>query len=772
MFTLTAWQEKEITFDYQLVPMPNELIAKPGYFILNNEKPLYVSSELLNTSGSIINSFVIQLKETSGYATSIKSLKSNKPLPEKGILLTINKELAEEAYKLNITENRVLVEASTRKGLFYAIQTIKQLFPVAVYGSNDSSTTEWILPCTEIKDAPRFGYRGMMIDVARHFFPTEEMKRIIDVMSMHKLNTLHWHLTDDQGWRIEIKKYPLLTEIGSRRFKTMIGKEWDNYDNTPYGGFYTQDQISEIVEYAKERCITIIPEIDLPGHMMAALSAYPSLGCTGGPYEVSGQWGVREDVLCPGKEETFTFIKDVLTEVMELFPSQYIHIGGDECPKLRWKECAHCQARIKEEGIKGDTKHTAEFFLQSYTTKRVETFLNEHNRKLIGWDEILEGELAPNATVMSWRGMDGGIEAARLQHPVIMAPNSYVYFDYYQTLDTQNEPLAIGGYNPLEKVYSLEPAPAVLSEQERKYIIGVQANLWTEYILSNEQLEYMLLPRLAALSEVQWTQPGNKNWERFLHGLQHIVTIYDRLGLNYGKHIYEVSGSYTINSAKGTVMVELTTQGDAPIYYTLDGTEPTLNSIRYTNPIEISGECTLQALVNRANVKTRVFKKSFKFNKATGRKITLNAKPTEKYTFSGASILTDGLRGDFNYSTGYWLGYKDNHMDMNVDLGKATSVSSVKIGTMVQFGEYIFPPTKITVWTASGKGGKFVKRGEIAIPIAKDGAKDGLFEYTCRFKKVEATQMRVLVETTSSIPEWHGAKGEKAHLFVDEVVVE
>ncbi|MEG1839376.1 MAG: chitobiase/beta-hexosaminidase C-terminal domain-containing protein, partial [Bacteroidaceae bacterium] len=321
-------------------------------------------------------------------------------------------------------------------------------------------------------------------------------------------------------------------------------------------------------------------------------------------------------------------------------------------------------------------------------------------------------------------------------------------------------------------VYSLEPVPAVLSEQERKYIIGVQANLWTEYILSGEHLEYMLLPRLAALSEVQWTQSKNKSSERFLNSLSRIMTIYDQLGLNYGKHVYEVSGSYTINSEKGAVMVALTTLGDAPIYYTLDGTEPTPNSTRYTQPIEITEKCSLQAIADRESIKTRIFKKDFQFNKATGRKVTLNTKPTEKYTFSGASVFADGLRGDFNYSTGYWIGYQDNHMDVNIDLGKATSISSVKVGAMIQFGEYIFPPTKITVWTASGKGGKFVKQGETIIPLAKKEDKDGLAEYTCNFNKVEATQMRVLIETTSSIPAWHGAKGEKAHLFVDEIVVE
>lgn len=775
LFTVTiGCQEKGSESEYALIPMPNELKANLGHFELNTQTPLYVSTELSESCTPFIDSFTNQLKLTSGCELQSQPLNENETLPKQGIIVTINKELAPEGYELNIQKDCITIQASTRSGVFYALQTIKQLLPIAIYGDKLANTAQWTLPCVEIKDAPRFSYRGQMIDVARHFFPVEEMKRILDVMALHKQNTLHWHLTDDQGWRIEIKKYPRLTEIGSIRHKTMIGKEWENYDTTPYGGFFTQEEIKEVVKYADDRCINIIPEIDLPGHMMAALAAYPSLGCTGGPYEVSGQWGVRDDVLCPGKEATFTFIEDVMTEVMELFPSKYIHIGGDECPKIRWEKCPSCQARIKSEGLKADEKHSSEFFLQSYVMARVEKFLNEQGRQIIGWDEILEGELAPNATVMSWRGMDGGIQAARLQHPVIMTPNTYLYLDYYPTLNTESEPLAIGGYNPIDRIYNLDPVPATLNEQERAYIIGVQGNLWAEYITSSEHLEYMLLPRLAAVSEIQWTEPTNKNWERFLNSLNRMTAVYDEMGMNYGKHIYEISADYTVTPAneKGAVMVELKTQGGIPIYYTLDGTQPTAESTQYTQPIEIIGDCTLQAIVVRENVKTRTFKKEFQFNKATGKKITLNSKPTEKYTFSGAPILSDGLRGDFNYSTGCWLGYLNEPMDITIDLGKSMPVSSVRIGTMIQFGEYIFPPTKITVWTASKKDGEFVKQGETIIPVATGKEKDGLAEYSCSFKETEAIQVKVVVETTSSIPNWHGARTEKAHLFVDEVIVE
>lgn len=772
LLSMTACHEKGTNEQCSLIPQPNELKANTGHFKFNPSTVFYVSSELDKNSISIIHAFCQNLNEVSGLQTASQLLNDAETLPKQSIVFKTNKEIAPEGYELSIQPDRITVESSDRSGLFYAIQTMKQLLPAGIYGNQTISNAEWTLPCVEIKDAPRFGYRGLHIDVARHFFPKEEMKKILNLMALHKQNTLHWHLTDDQGWRIEIKKYPRLTEIGSIRNKTMIRKEWDNYDTTPYGGFYTQEDIKEIVKYANDHCINVIPEVDLPGHMMAALAAYPNLGCTGGPYEVSGQWGVRDDVLCPGKEETFTFIEDVLTEVIDLFPSEYIHIGGDECPKVRWEKCPKCQARIKAQGLKANEKHKAEFFLQSYVTARVEKFLNEHGRKIIGWDEILEGELAPNATVMSWRGMDGGIEAARLKHPVIMTPNNYVYLDYYPTMNTQDEPLGIGGYNPVEKVYSLEPVPAALNEEERAYIIGAQGNLWTEYITSNEHLEYMLLPRLAALSEVQWTQPENKNLERFLGSLNHILAIYNVMGVNYGKHVFEIAAKYGVPSSDGIVEVTLSTMGDAPIYYTLDGTEPTEKSTRYATPIQIKENCTLKATAKRENVQIKTFNKEFKFNKATGKLVTLNTAPTEKYTFAGASILTDGLRGDFNYSTGYWLGFFNEPMDITIDLGKMTPVSSVKIGTMIQFGEYIFPPTKITVWTANDKDGEFVKQGEISIPIATADMKDGLAEYSCQFKEVEADHIRILVNTTSSIPDWHGARTEKAHIFVDEVIVE
>lgn len=473
-----------------------------------------------------------------GLSQTIKEGKVN------GIVFGIDPTLKEEAYTITIDKKKCVVLASTDAGILYALQTLKQMLPTAIYTGRTAEDEKWVLPCCEIKDMPRFGYRGMHLDCGRHFWTVEETKKVLDIMATLKLNRFHWHLTDDQGWRIEIKKYPRLTEKGAVRKETLVGhlQPKDNvFDGTPYGEglFYTQDQIREVVAYAAARGITVIPEIDLPGHMVAALACYPELGCTSGPYEVWPMWGVADDVLCPGNEKTFEFIENVLSEVADLFPSEYIHIGGDECPKVRWEKCPKCQARIKALGLEADERHSAEYFLQSYVTERVEAFLATRGKRIIGWDEILEGKLAPDATVMSWRGISGGLEAARLGHDAIMTPNSYLYFDYYQSENQDAEPLAIGGYLPVSKVYSYEPFEEGMTEEEKSHIIGVQANLWTEYITTESQLEYMLLPRLAALSEVQWCQPQNKNWERFEDCVDDVCDIYDQMGYNYARHLLE-----------------------------------------------------------------------------------------------------------------------------------------------------------------------------------------------------------------------------------------
>ncbi|MBR4755782.1 MAG: beta-N-acetylhexosaminidase [Bacteroidales bacterium] len=475
--------------------------------------------------------------KTNSFASPIGLAKAaqDKDSKMKGFVFLKDGAMGPEEYSIDITKKTCIVKASEYNGFLYAIQTLKQLTDVAIFSDKVNAGEKFLFPCVSIKDKPRFAYRGMHLDCARHFFSVDEVKKYLDIMAIYKLNRFHWHLTEDQGWRIEISKYPRLTQVGAFRNGTMVGKDFKSNDGIRYGGYYTKEQMKDVVEYASKLGITIIPEIDLPGHMLGALAAYPELGCTGGPYEVWSIWGISDQVLCPGKEAMFTFLEDVFTELMEIFPSEYIHIGGDECPKTEWEKCPDCQARIKALGIKGDDKHSAEEYLQNYVTSRVQTFLNKHGRKIIGWDEILEGKLDEGATVMSWRGVKGGVEASAQGFDVIMTPNTYCYFDYYQSADKDKEPLAIGGNLPIEKVYGYEPFEG-LDASQQKHILGVQANLWTEYIATPDYLEYMLLPRMSALSEIQWCKPSDKDFERFSTALKdESFKIYDILGYNYRK---------------------------------------------------------------------------------------------------------------------------------------------------------------------------------------------------------------------------------------------
>ncbi len=455
----------------------------------------------------------------------------------KGIIFAIDPTLAEEAYTINIDKKKAVIQSSSEAGFLYAIQTLKQLLPVSIYGNATDNESKWELPCCEIKDKPRFGYRGMHLDCSRHFWTVDEIKKILDVMAIVKINRFHWHLTDDQGWRAEIKAYPALTEVGAWRAGTIVGyQQWAKeseykFDGIRYGGYYTQDQMRDVVAYATKLGITVIPEIDLPGHMVAALASYPYLGCfgkqvgSGEPYEVWQQWGVSPDVLCPGKESTFTFLEGVLGELSDIFPAEYFHIGGDECPKTAWAKCPDCQKRIAELGLVSDEHASKEQRLQNYVTSRVQKFLATKGKKIIGWDEILEGDLAEGATVMSWRGTKGGIEASGRGFDVIMTPDTYCYFDYNQNPDRGDTSIPVWeavdeptcawwGWLPIQKVYSFNPTEG-LDEVAASHILGAQANVWCEYIPTTEQLEYMIMPRLFAMSEVQWCEPSDKNFERF-----------------------------------------------------------------------------------------------------------------------------------------------------------------------------------------------------------------------------------------------------------------
>ena len=749
-----------------IVPYPNHLETGRGTYRVT-DRPVTCDSRTDERTQRAVVGFAARLATVTGGTNPVTVADE---VPASGIRFVTDESLPAEGYELNVDGEGIEVRASQFPGFLYALQSLEQLLPAAVYGTEPAPDAAWEVPCVKIADAPRFAYRGMHLDVARHFFSVDEVKRYIDVMAIHKLNTLHWHLTDDQGWRIEIKRYPELTAVGSIRKATVVRKEWGTYDGTPYGGFYTQDEIRDVVKYAADRGVTVIPEIDLPGHMLAALTAYPELGCTGGPYEVWGRWGVADDVLCPGREKTFEFLEGVLTEVMELFPSEYIHIGGDECPKVRWEKCPRCQAKIRQLGLKDDGEHTAEHYLQSYVTDRIGKFLAQHGRRIIGWDEILEGRAPSDAVVMSWRGSEGGIAAAKLGHDVIMTPNSHFYFDYYQSLDTDAEPFGIGGYIPMEQVYSYDPAFPELTPEQQKHILGVQANLWTEYVLSDEHLEYMLLPRLAALSEVQWCLPETKDWNRFI-GSFRMDKIYSQLGCEFAKHIFGVTASYAVDPEKGGVVMTLTTQGGAPIRYTLDGSDPSASSPLYKAPVTIGESCTFKAAALREGMQTPVYTRKFDFNKATGRRIALNAVPTLKYTYGGASLLVDGYRGGPVYSNGAWIGFLNEPLDVTIDMQGAKPYSAVTVESLVEKGEWVFPPSSVGVYL-SDDGSEFTEAALMSVPQETAGSPDGVKPFKVLFPETSARYLRVVARTVDPIPAWHGAAGQKAHMFVDEIIVE
>ena len=758
---MTACSNQPTTVaNYEVVPMPLEInTTQQASFLLKSGVTVYypAGNEKMQRNAEFLASYV---KAQTGIELHVQAGEGGKG----GIVLQLG--LANdnpEAYQLKVDASQVVISSPSEAGVFYGIQTLRKAVDVA-----EGSNVE--LPAVEIKDQPRFGYRGMMLDVGRHFFSMDEIKTYIDMMALHNINRFHWHLSEDQGWRIEIKKYPKLTEIGSMRKETVIGHNSGKYDGKPYGGFYTQEQAKEIVAYAAERYITVIPEIDLPGHMQAALAAYPELGCTGGPYEVWTQWGVSDNVLCAGNDQTIQFIKDVLAEIVEIFPSEYIHVGGDECPKVKWSTCPKSQARIKALGLKSDNKHTKEERLQSYVIHEAEEFLNSKGRKMIGWDETLEGGLAPNATVMSWRGEAGGIEAAKQHHDVVMTPNTYLYFDYYQSKDTETEPMAIGGYLPIERVYSYEPMPKSLSPEEQKYIVGVQANLWTEYIPDFKQVQYMVLPRMAALSESQWCAPEKKNYEAFLQRVSRLVNIYAKNGWNYATHIFDVMLDLKPNTETGTLDAVARTIDNAPIYYTLDGSEPTTASEKYTDVIKIDKPCTLRTVAIRPSGSSKITKDEISFSKSSMKPITMLQPINKQYEFSGATVLVDGMTGNMNYKTGRWIAFYTNDLEAVIDLKEATEISSMTLHTCVEKGDWIFDTRGITV-SVSDDNQTFKEVASEAYPAMKESDPNQIYTHELKFDPVKTRYVKVKALSEQKIPSWHGGKGNPGFLFVDEIIL-
>lgn len=587
----TGCQETpEIPKTYPIIPLPKSVESVEGQFHINQQTVIIYKS--LDKQGRNVAEYLQKMLAR----PSAMKLAVQTDLPGQNFIhLKIDQNLNSVPGSYTILSNGlgITISAANAIGLFYGIQTLRQLLPPEIESKAPVNNVDWIVPAVTIIDEPRFKFRGMHLDVGRHFFPVDFIKKYIDLLAFHKMNYFHWHLTEDQGWRVEIKKYPRLTQVASKRKETLIdhgARPPFMFDGQPYGGFYSHEEIKEIIKYASERFITVIPEIELPAHSLAALAAYPEIGCTGGPYEVATRWGSFEEIFCAGNEQTFHFLEGVLSEVMDLFPSPYIHIGGDECPKTRWKSCPKCQKRVQSEGLKSDDE------LHSYFIKRIQRFLAKNNRTLMGWDEVLDGEILPGATVMSWRGETGSIKAAKKGHDVIMTTNTHLYFDHYQT-DPQTQPLAIGGYSTLEDVYEYEPVPYELNEQEAKYIIGAEGLLWTEYVKTPKYAEYMAFPRACALAEVCWSPKEKRDWQSFRQRLEKHLKRLDYMDVNY---FYEVPKPIIKSDNIGFVDVTEISLGhpieDLEIRYTTDGSEPDEKSFLYNSPISVNASGTIKAI--------------------------------------------------------------------------------------------------------------------------------------------------------------------------------
>jgi hexosaminidase len=731
-----------------VIPLPAKMEVKKGYFEMVANTMLIAETDKELNDLTLFQSYV-----TSKYNLNLKV--STGGQKKRSLFVKRNLSLKAEGYKLTVDSMGITIEGGERAGVFYGLQTLMQLLPAG-------KTDRLSIPLVTIEDEPRFSWRGMHLDVCRHFFGVEEVKKYIDYLAMYKLNTFHWHLTDDQGWRIEIKKYPRLTSVAAWRKGTLIGhygEEVPRYDTIRYGGFYTQEQIKEVVAYAAERYINVVPEIEMPGHALAALAAYPMLACTEGPFEVGKTWGVFNDVYCP-REETFNFLQDVLAEVCELFPGQYIHIGGDECPKDRWKESAFCQALMKKENLKNEHE------LQSYFVQRIGRFLQSKGKKMIGWDEILEGGIAEDATIMSWRGYAGGIEAAKQHHDVVMTPTAYCYFDYYQSRG-QNEPLAIGGYLPLSMVYRFEPIADVMTSDDAKYVLGTQGNLWTEYIDNWKKVEYMVMPRMAALAEVAWTPRDKKDYAYFATRLGTHSKLLDFLKINYSHAFYDISARVTPAGNNGINIDLISDFPDAKIRYTTDGKNPTGESRPWESKMTVDQSMFLKAAVfNGMNRVGNITEERFAVNYATGKEVTLTNQPHEEYAKGGAFSLVDGRKGTLPWNGNDWLGFTGKPFEAVVDLGVSRSILNAGIDVLSDSSSWIYPPSSVEIFI-SDNNVDFKSIGKLdASKIKAMGRK-----LSISGGKVSARYVKFVAQTAGVIQAGALGAGNESWLMIDEIEV-
>lgn len=735
-----------------LIPQPVRVQAGGAPFVLTSRTAVHTGPGLTLGAAVLFRQYV----RTVGHLTLSPQAKAAKPAAD-AIYLRLDSLTAphREGYRLVVAPHRITVTGHDAAGVFYGLQSLSQLLPAGTGGALR-------VPGCVVEDYPRFGYRGMHLDVSRHLFPVPVLKKWLDILAFYKINTLHWHLTDDQGWRIEIKKYPRLQSVAAYRNETLIGHKKElphRFDGQRYGGYYTQAEARDLVRYAAERHITVIPEIEMPGHALAALAAYPALGCTGGPYQTATFWGVFDDVFCAGNEATFSFLEDVLDEVAAIFPSRYLHIGGDECPKVRWQACPKCQARMKAEHLPDERA------LQSYFIQRISQHLATKNRRIIGWDEIMEGGLTPGATVMSWTGEQGGIEAARLGHAAIMTPEKYVYLDYYQSLYATDS-VAAGGYTPLSKIYQYEPVPATLNATQASYVRGVQANVWTEYMPTVRKAEYMLFPRLLALAEIAWSPKASRNLPSFLARTRAHDRHLQSLGVAANHTFDQITD--TLRAGTGNLPL-LQLQTSAPlgeIHYTTDGQEPTPLSPRYQAPVLIDHSCVVKAGLFVGAVRTQpLYTKQFDINLASGKPVTLASPPAGNYAPASPWGLTNGVAGSPRYNDGQWFGFSGTDLGATLDLGTPQRISAVGTNVLNYHWQKMWAPTEL-VFSVSTDGVNYQEvYRQTAFPV------NGINQVRAHITPVQARYVRVRGINQGVIPAGAYGAGGKAWLLLDELLV-
>lgn len=731
-----------------LIPLPVHIQQTGEQFSLNAATVIYCPDTALHNPAGLLNLYL------SSYTQPCRLVNTKPAANYVALYMDTAAVPQSEGYTLQVSKDQVTLTGHDAAGIIHGIQSLRQLW-------QSSTGNTLTIPGYAITDYPRFAYRGMALDVSRHMFPVPFIKKYIDLLSLYKFNTFHWHLTDDQGWRIEIKRYPRLQSIAAWRKQTLIGHKKETphrFDGKPYGGYYTQSEIKEVVRYATQRGITIIPEIEMPGHALAALAAYPALGCTGGPYATATFWGVFDDVFCAGNDSTFVFLQQVLDEVMQLFPSRYIHIGGDECPKTRWKACAKCQQRIQALSLKD------EHDLQSYFIQRIEKYVNSKGRAIIGWDEILEGGLAPNATVMSWRGEEGGIAAAQQKHSVIMTPESHLYFDYYQSRNGA-EPVAAGNYTPLSKVYHYQPASSV-PDTLLPFVTGVEGQAWSEYYTNAAQAAYMVFPRALALAELAWTPAALRNYDHFLQRLRGQSALLRQLQVSYFNNFDEVIGTGT-RPLKGTVELSLfTSYPDAAIHYTTDNSMPSGRSPLYTSPVVMKKSGYLKAMVfdERGKALGRVFQQAVTIHKAMGASVTLTHQPMARWN-PGTDALVNGIAGGPRYNDAQWLGFSGDNLEAVIDLGTPQAIHSIGLHLLNYHWQRIWAPVVLDI-EVSDDGVQYSQ-----LFTQRNFRVNGINTVRASVKQVKARYIKVKGINKGVIPAGEYGAGGKALLMIDEIMI-